>query len=149
MNEMTEKKLRIIIMWPLIVAGYVIGVYITFQQFWPFKTLVVQSPLPIVNQHVYKPGDTVQAKLSYCKYRSQSAIVTKQLVDGFSFTFSEPIVVNRPKGCATTIIDAVTLPQETPGGTYHVMFTATYKISAFRTTEITYKTAPFLVQDSQ
>lgn len=105
------------------IASYcVIGVATLFVALVLVMILYPIDPGTTINSITLPPevnaGDTVAAKVDYCKNEPGKAISNYTLVTSNQVFYLPPIETNRPTGCNVVTID-VTIPEDAPSGKAH------------------------------
>jgi hypothetical protein len=126
----------------------VLLVWINVQLFWPVKTLEISnytSPgMVATTLDTFEIGKPIAYKLSYCKYTTIPAIVTRTLIDGQIITLSNTNGY-LPTGCHTTIVETSIIPDSLAPGQYYLDMVLRYPINPFRTEVVHYRTNEFQV----
>jgi hypothetical protein len=119
----------------MIMDGVVYGVPITFDS-TTLKT----------SKSVYRPGEDVQAVMSFCKRRDLEASTQWTLIDTYLKIFPEK-KSQVATGCyQDKLVVVETIPLDTYPDTYHFDGYITYKINFFSTVRVHLQTQPFEVK---
>lgn len=99
-------------------------------------------------QGIYHPGDTVQAKVTICKYRSLTPTIQWSIIDTYIRAYPSRIGKNTINGCVkdriTTIENlSITLPAN---DVYYFSGAATYQLNPIKKIYIPLKSNSFKVE---
>ena len=125
----------------IVVAAWLLLLFIAYQSFYPFKPLEVKS-FVIENQSYYQGGELVYHS-HYCKYMSMSAKVMTSYNDGVIFPM-ESYYTNMNLGCGN-VTNTIKIPKTLPPGKYRIARTYEYRISSFRSIQVDVKSNEFEV----
>jgi len=125
----------------------IIGGFLTFAYwiYWPNKVIEIHNAQAIqVDKKEYRIGDRISYTIDYCKYTEIQGIVSRSLVDGFKYNYSD-YKSNVSIGCKTVIVSDMVIPDYLTPGIYHIETLAEYKINPLRNVEIRWKSVDFKV----
>lgn len=100
----------------------------------------------VTTRAIYHPGDLVQAKVRFCKYRNIPATVQWTLSND-RLTFYTPQVQSiGTTGCFDRITDIEELSPRALPGAYHFNGTLIYQVNPLKKVIVNIRTTPFTVQ---
>lgn len=109
------------------------------------KVITFESTELVTTQDVYRPGDVVQAPVSFCKKRPIIPEVQWSLIDTYLKLYAEESRGTPATGCHEVIFDIEKIPADSYPGTYHFVGKLKYKANPFRTIEYVLSTNYFKV----
>lgn len=110
-----------------------------------FSSNIDQIP---VEKAIYKPGETVMGKISFCKNRDIIAHIQWQLVNSYLTIFDDR-VSSLHNGCHYDLMFAIeTIPVNAIDGKYHLEGSVSYRVNALNTITYYLKTQEFQVKKS-
>jgi len=128
----------------LVVAGLILLHYI-YMAVFPIRTLEINTEVaPVTSKQVY-PGDTLEYMLDFCSYTQREAKVFYRMVDGFVYTLPAVETSTPPSGCFNSAIRSVTIPENTPAGTYYLESEVVIYVNSIRQDVVQYRTEAFEV----
>jgi hypothetical protein len=128
----------------LILAILVIG-YSSFNLLYPYPTVDVKAPAPILNEGPIHPGVYLHIQLEYDKYTDQPATVVRQFMNDIVYTVPS-FESNYPTGKNLKISCTTRIPPELTSGWYYLKTTLEYNFPPFREIDYTYETQKFYVE---
>jgi hypothetical protein len=136
-------KLFYVLSWITILASMSLILYCGFNILYPYPTICVKSPAPVLNSTVH-PGETLQVVVDYAKYTDKPCTVSRQFIDDIVYTLPD-YVSNYETGSHKKISYSTKVPESLPPGIYYVKVTLVYEFPPFRTITYTYNTGKFTV----
>ncbi len=137
-----RKLLSVISVLTFIVAFFMLLLF-GYWYNYPYKTLVFNdSVFPVITKTV-KQGGTLKYTSKYCKFVRLPAVTSRSFANDLVFSTPE-MTTDRESGCHTIIV-AVPIPRELPGGKYHLENTYTYRVNPIRTIVIKHNTEDFII----
>jgi hypothetical protein len=104
--------------------------------FWwmkPTQILTISKPLQVQGEE-FHPGDPLTYKMSYCKFREGSAVVSISFVDAVSYSTPGMSMRELPLGCHT--VEEEILVPRIPSGTYKLEMVRTYQVSPLQERQV-------------
>ena len=128
----------------VLILVFVTMTYVIFMLFWPFQTIVVESPCKVITP-VVKAGDRVYYEFNYKKLANRGTILSKQLVNNTIIFYPiEQSNIESGPGEILKIV-SVCVPIYAPPGKYKLFVTAVYRISPIRNITKRWETEEFEV----
>lgn len=127
----------------ILVLSFILITYVMYQLYHPIKIIEFKDDKFKIIKPVVKAGGTVCYAVNIVKYKDIPAIMSRQLVNGYSYSITTT-ESNLPKG-NINIIESVELPKYVEPGKYHIITTYTYNINKFRSIVYTHNTEEFEV----
>jgi hypothetical protein len=140
---MKLRKIMILMSALSIFSAFFLVTLTLFWEFYPYKVLVFNTPLFILNKKTIKAGQNLTYTSNYCKYIDLPATVGR--VFSNDLIFSTPAQSsNRPMGCHSITV-AVIVPHELPPGKYRLENVYEFKVNPIRTIVVKENTEEFNV----
>ncbi len=117
----------------IIAAAVVIGMYMLADGIYFGVPMSLKDGGNVTTtQSVYRPGDEVQATITYCKSSRLSGVIDWQLVDTY-VRFYPAQHADLPEGCHSYNMDLGQVPSDVGADTYHFTGLLSYKMNALTT----------------
>lgn len=100
----------------------------------------------VTTQESYSPGDTVQARVKFCKYRNVPATVQWTLSNGRLTFYSAHERNLGTTGCFDRVTDIEELSPRALPGTYRFNGTLIYRVNPLRNIVVNIQTTPFTIK---
>lgn len=111
---------------------------------YPYKTITVNDI--VVQQDTVTPGERLVLTWDYCIHRDMIAEYVPRIVNGTKETL-HPGTSQVKKGCYTVNTETLVVPTHKHPGTYHIEYTITYHVNAFRKINKVFRTNDFTVTE--
>lgn len=115
-----------------IIGLILVQFYGIFLMAWPFKYIEYkQDKLTVIDKRLH-PGDSLTVQFSYCRLTDKEATVYVSILDGIVIRFP-PFKSAIAKGCyLDKQFGLLTIPENTPPGTYHASVLSVFKVTSAR-----------------
>lgn len=138
--EMITRKLVYLFGIVSIYLGFAILTYIFYLLFYPFQTVTIRQPIPVITKTV-KQGDDIIYAPYYCRYFQGSGRVYRTIV-GKEFIPTATVDTVTQLGCSTVKIHLAT-PRNIEPGTYHIQIVAEFQVNPLRIIHVSYYSENF------
>lgn len=145
-KQSISKKLLPYAMWIVIIAMAGMTLFNFYQQFWPFKTLKINS-VTVLTPTV-KGGELFEYSVDFCRYTDKPITGYKTLVsvDNSNPPFALPSATAvTPLGCRAVVVK-VPIFVATPPGLYYISVDAEVQINPQRSIGVKFKTDNFTIR---
>jgi hypothetical protein len=126
----------------LLIAFCLMG-YIMFNLFYPYPTMVVENPAPVLNKTVHQ-GEILQIQINCEKFTDKPGTVTRMFVNELIFVMPS-YISNYMVGKSNKVSYSTRIPNELPPGEYYIRTTVSYDFPPFRTIVVSFNTEQFEV----
>jgi hypothetical protein len=126
----------------LIIVGFTIAIWCWL--LWPYKPLEINELVHVVTK-VVRPGEAVFVQFTFEKNTDVSPEISLALVDGVIFNIPTYQPQNPVGKTFNKMVGVLEIPMTVPCGTYHLQWTAKYKMNPIRVVEVKYESEQFEV----
>lgn len=127
----------------LIVILFLLGM-VLYWQVYPYNILEVKEGNYLLDKTVYKQGEDFNIHFEVCKNIDIEEDIYGKFIDGVIYSIPENSS-NLKKGCYSTYILGVSIPNNLPEGKYIYEETIIYRVNPIRTITYTFTTPEFEV----
>ncbi len=106
---------------------------------------VSNAPVPVQPAFV-KSLDQVTVSVDFCKYTNASGRVIRKLVSAKTALLAPPAVESLPEGCYNNLEVKVPIPDQTPPGTYKLVYRVTYQTNPLHEIVVEFESQTFEVK---
>jgi hypothetical protein len=117
--------------------------YIGFNLLYPYQTMTVSSPAPVLNKVVHQ-GEALQVVIDYEKFTDKAGIVTRTFVDSLIYVMPS-YQSNYPVGKKIVTTCSTVIPISLPPGEYYIRVVLEYDFPPFRKVTTSFDTEKFTV----
>lgn len=136
-------KLPQIVAYLTILLAMILICYLGFNLLYPYPTMTVESPAPVLNKIVH-PGEVLKVRINCEKFTDRPALVTRQLINEIIYVMPSYISNYTPGKSDRTSL-TTKIPIELPPGEYYIRTTLEYEFPPFRKVTYTFDTEKFQV----
>lgn len=135
------------IAWIVLISLFFLLAYNFYQQFYPYKTLVINSAT--TKTESIKAGELFVYTVDYCKYTDKPAIVyrTFHSVDEKHIIPFPSVATITVTGCNIADIPLQTFPT-IPPGEYYLLVDAKFQINERREVDVVFRTNTFQITNN-